>query len=324
MKRRELLSVGGGTLLMPRIAQALPRRIAVLGPDATDGQGPVWDAFVDELARRDQVVGRDIVFERRFGSGDQPAELERLAQELAALRPDLIYAARGTASALAAKSASASIPIVFFSSGDPVRLGLVASLAKPGGNLTGASVQGFDIIAKGLQYLSEALGPVRRLAYLTPTGVRGQPWFAALEGALLSASRALGATITFVDVGSVDEIDAIAARLANERFNAVIAADFPLFRPRSKQIARLFAENRLPAYGYAPDGYLMHYGESRLALARMAAAYVDRILRGARPADLPVEQLAVFELAINLKTARTLALKIPQALLARADELIEA
>ena len=134
----------------------------------------------------------------------------------------------------------------------------------------------------------------------------------------------MGATIAFVDVGSVDEIGAIAARLAHERFNAVIAADFPLFRPRSKQIARLFADNRLPAYGYAPDGYLMHYGESRLTLARMAAAYVDRILRGARPADLPVEQLAVFERIINLKTASALALRIPQALLARADALIEA
>ena len=112
MKRRALLSVGGGTLLMPRIAQALPNRIAVLGPDATDGQGPVWDAFVDELARRGQVVGRDIDFERRFGSGDQPAQLERLAQELTALRPDLIYAARGTASTLAVERASVTIPIV--------------------------------------------------------------------------------------------------------------------------------------------------------------------------------------------------------------------
>ena len=187
MKRRALLSVGGGTLLMPRIAQALPSRIAVLGPDATDGQGPVWDAFVNELARRDQVVGRDIVFERRFGSGDQPAELERLAQELATLRPDLIYAARGTASALAAERASVTNPTVFFSSGDPVRLGLVASLAQSG----------------------------------------------ALEGALISVSRTLGVTMTIVDVGSVDEIDAIAARLVHERFSAVIAAAPNRARPRT-------------------------------------------------------------------------------------------
>ena len=138
------------------------------------------------------MVGRDIVFERRFGSGDQPAELERLAQELAALRPDLIYAARGTASALAAKRATTSTPIVFFSSGDPVSLCLVASLAQPG----------------------------------------------ALEGALIGASRTLGATMTFVDVGSVDEIDAIAARLVHERFNAVIAAAPHRARPRPMDLLR--------------------------------------------------------------------------------------
>ena len=307
----------------PSLAPGKVQRIGVLGPDVSDGQGPVWQAFVDELARRGHVQGRNLVIDKRLGEGDRPELVDKLAAELVALHPDVIYAARGTLSALAAKRATSSIPIVFYSSGDPVGLGLVASLARPGGNLTGSSVQGFDIIARAIQLLGDTLGKVRRIAYLAPAGMRNMPWFAALDATLTTSARTLGASIVYFDVASVDQLDAMIERMVREHVDAVIVADFPLFRPHMSRIAALFIRHKLPAYGNAYDGFLMHYGEQRVKLAHMAAAYVDRILRGARPADLPVEQLSTFEFVINQTTAKALGITIPQTVLVRADEVVQ-
>ena len=310
-----------------RLAMAQPapkmHRIGVLGPDVSDGQGHVWNAFVDELARRGHVEGRNLVFEKRFGQGDRAELVDRLAAELVALKPDVIYAARGSFSALAAKRATATIPIVFYSSGDPVGMGLVASLARPGGNLTGTSVQGFDIIAKALQLLVEALGKPSRVAYLAPTGTRQAPWFGGLEATLNRSAQALALKVEFVDVPSVDALEPIIRQLVRDRVDVAIVSDFPLFRPQLEHIAELFIKHRLPAYGDAYSGFLMHYGEQRVKLARMAAAYVDRVLAGTKPADLPVEQLSTFELVINQRTAKALGLSVPVALLLRADEVIQ-
>ena len=330
-RRRELAVTLAGTAAALMAASngawaqmaAKVHRVGVLGPDISDGQGPVWNAFVDELALRGHVEGRNLVFEKRFGQGDRAELVDQLALELVALKPDVIYAARGTLSALAAKRATATIPVVFYSSGDPVGMGLVASLARPGGNLTGTSVQGFDIIAKALQLLVEALGKPSRVAYIAPAGTRSAPWFTGLDATLKRSAQALALKVEFVDVVTVDSLEPIIRQLVLDRVDAAIVSDFPLFRPQMQHIARLFIKHRLPAYGDAYAGFLMHYGEQRVKLARMAAAYVDRILAGAKPAELPVEQLSTFELVINQGTARALGLSLPPALLLRADEVIQ-
>ncbi len=330
MRRRQGLAVvtAGGVLalLPPRLAAQLARkvvRVGVLGPDVSDGEGLVWDAFVDELAQRGYVQGRNLVLELRLGQGDRPEQLDRLAAELVALKPDVIYAARGTVSALAAKRATSTIPIVFYSSGDPVAMGLVASLARPGGNVTGNSVQGFDLVGKAIELLTEMLPKVQRIAYLQPEGSRAMPWYPQLLRSMESTARARGVTVEFIDVAGIDALEALIARLARQRYDAAIVVDFPLFRPHLERIAELFIQHRLPAYGNANDGFLMHYGEQRLKLARMAAVYVDRILQGAKPAELPVEQISTFEMVINLKTARALGLNVPAAVMLRASRVIE-
>jgi putative tryptophan/tyrosine transport system substrate-binding protein len=330
-RRRSLMAAIGAAAVVAQgggrhaLAQTPTKthRVGVLAPDASDVQGEVWQTFVDELATRGYVQGRNLVFETRLGGGDKPELVEQAAAALVALKPDVIYAARGSMSALAAKRATSTIPIVFYSSGDPVSLGLVASLARPGGNVTGSSVQGFDIIGKAMQLLGEALGKVRRVVYLQPAGSRAMPWFTGLEQTLVNAAKTQGASVEFVDVDAFEAIEPLARRLARERVDAVIVSDFPLFKPRMAEIAAIFSRHRLPAYGNAYVGFLMHYGEQRNKLARMAAAYVDRILGGAKPAELPVEQLSTFELVINMKTAKALNIKLPRALLLRADSVIE-
>ena len=330
MRRRQGLAVvtaGGALALLPLRLAAQPARtvvrIGVLGPDTSDGTGLVWDAFVDDLAQRGYVQGRNLVLELRLGQGDRTEQLDRLAAELVALKPDLIYAARGTVSALAAKRATSTIPIVFYSSGDPVAMGLVASLARPGGNLTGNSVQGFDLVGKAIELLTEMLPKVQRIAYLQPDVSRTMPWYPQLVRSMEATARDRGVAIEFIDVAGIDALEALIARLARQRFDAAIVVDFPLFRPHLERMAELFIQHRLPAYGNANDGFLMHYGEQRLKLARTAAAYVDRILQGARPAELPVEQISTFEMVINLKTARALGLNVPAAVMLRASRVIE-
>ena len=332
MKRRALCLTAMAAGLFGPVTQPRPARaqsvarvhlVAVLGPDRSDETSAEWRTFVAELARRGLVEGRNLRFERRYAENDNPAELERLAAELARLKPDLIYAARGTLSALAAKRATQTIPIVFFSSADPVGLGLVASLAKPGGNITGNSVLGFNTAPKGLQILAEATGKLKHVAFLQQKGTRELPWFAAFEHSLKTAAAALGSSLQFVDVVALDEIDSVVAALVRQGVDGAMVPDFPLFRPELERIAALCVKHRLPTHGYARAGFLLHYSEPRLALARDAAAYVDKILKGARPADLPVQQLTHFEFVINLKTAHALGLTIPSAVLLRADEVIE-
>lgn len=303
-------------------AQTRAPIIGVLGPDASDGTGPAWDAFVDELARRGYVEGRNLQLVRRFGDNDRADLLDRYAAELVALPVDLIYAARGTAAAVAAKRATSSIPVVFYSAGDPVGAGLVATLAKPGGNVTGTSTQGADVTAKGLQYLAEAAGGLKRFVLFLPEGTRTHGWFAPMEASIADAGRRLGATASFVEIRDLDHLITWLRGPERRDVDAVLLFDFPVFRPHLATIASLFIQHRLPSYGFAAVGFLLNYDISRTQLARTAAAYVERILRGARPADLPVEQVREFELVVNLRTAQALGLSIPAGLLARADVLI--
>jgi putative ABC transport system substrate-binding protein len=306
-------------------AQASGRlhRVGVLGVDSSDGSGLVWEAFVDELAKRGYIEGRNLVLERRFGEHDRVELLEPRAAELVASKVDVIYAAGGVVSALAAKRATSTIPIVFFSAGDPVAVGLVQTLARPGGNVTGNATQGVDIVSKGLQILAEASGRMTQFVLFLPAGMRSQVGFARTESLLSEAGARLGAKARFVEVTDVEQIGAQLRMLAREGVDAVLLFDFPMFRAHMDRIAALLIERKLPSYGYARAGFLMHYDMSRPRLARSAAGYVDRILKGAKPAELPVEQVNVFELVINLKTAKAIGLTVPKSLLLRADEVIE-
>jgi putative ABC transport system substrate-binding protein len=324
-RRRLLLAPAAAALCLRVGAEGTVRayRIGVLGPDGSDASGPTWEAFVDELSQRGYVQGRNLVLERRFGEGDRIDLLDRYAAELVAQKVDLIYAVRGNASALAAKKATATVPIVFYSSNDPVGVGLVSSLPRPGGNVTGNATLGSDVVAKGLELLAQAAGKLTQFVLFVPAGIRALGWFAKSEAALVEAGARLGAKAHFVEVREVDEMAALVQRLERQGIDAALLFDFPLFRPHQERIAALFIEHRLPSYGYARAGFLLHHDVSRPQLARNAAAYVDRILKGARPADLPVEQVKVFQLAINLKTAKALGLTIPPSLMLRADEVIE-
>jgi putative tryptophan/tyrosine transport system substrate-binding protein len=304
-------------------AEPPPRRIGVLCPDVSDGTGPLWDMFVEELARRGHVEGRQVSFVKRCGREDSVELLAKAAAELVALKVDLIYAARGTASALAAKNATKSIPVVFFSSADPVGLGVVESLARPGGNLTGSAVPVFDTVRKGIELLAEMVPGLRQFAFFRPPGTQSLPWMRRTEEVLRAAAQRLALQARFVDVEWVQQMPALIAEAARQGPTAMVLFDFPMFRPELQRIASVCIEHRQPSYGSTYAGFLLDYGEPRYDVARTAAAYVDRILRGARPADLPVEQVSTYHLIINLRTARAIGLKVPPAVLLRATEVLE-
>ena len=326
--RRACLVGAGAALLQCSAGAAVAAgpakvyRIGVLDPDPAVWKEN-WDEFVAELARRGYTEGRNLVFEKRFGEEVKPELANALAAELVALKPDLIYAAHGSMSALAARNATRTIPVVFFSSADPVGLGLVASLSKPGGNVTGNSISSFDTIPKSLQFLAEAMGrPNIRVVDISARGTSSLPWYPKLALAVAAAARQLGAQYRYEEVGSMAELDVLFKRLVRDGIDAVNMSTGPLFKPHLPQIVATLIEHRLPSIGDAAQGFLLNYDTDFLHVARKAAGYVDKILRGARPSELPVEQVSTFELVINLKTAAAMGLTVPRSLLLRADRLI--
>ena len=300
--------------------------IGVLGVEPPNTQSPEWAAFVDELARHGLVVGRNLAFEHRY-AGSDAQQMHRFAAELVAMKVDVIYAVHGSSSALAAQKATSTIPIVFFASGDPVANGLVASLARPGANLTGNASLIFDVVSKSLQILSDAIGGVSSLAHIQPRGYRELPQFGSLSKAVTAAARRLGAEVRFVDVDSIDQFDAALHQLTRQRVRAAMLGGGAPYLGVLDQIAALCIKHRLPTLVNWPDfaraGLLVSYSVSQPDLARKAGAYVARILAGAKPAELPVQQPTRFDLVINLKTARALGLTVPKSLLVQADEVIE-
>ena len=293
-------------------------RIGYLG----DNPGPhVREAFLQGLRDLGYVEGRNVVIEYRYAEG----KLERfpaLAAELVALKVDVILAPSNPAT-VAARKATMSIPIVMVLAPDPVAQGFVSSLARPGGNLTGLTSQSPETAGKRLQLLKEAVPNLSRVAALWEPGYPGDRLGVS---AVEAAARALGVQLQLLRLQSPDELDGAFAAMTRGRAGAVLVGGFLAFARRA-QIAELAVKRRLPtmcvARQYVEAGCLMSYGLDYTVQIRRAAYFVDRILNGVKPADLPVEQPTKFELVVNLKTARALGLTLPQSVLARADHIVE-
>jgi putative ABC transport system substrate-binding protein len=271
------------------------------------------------------VEGQSIVIERRVADG-KIERLPGLATELARLKVDLIVAV-ATPAARAAQRATITIPIVAIAMGDPVRDGLVASLARPGANLTGSTFLGPELVPKRLELLKEALPRVSRVAVLWHPGAFSERTMRDMLNETEDAARTLGLRLQFVEVRSPDELDHAFSTIAREHPDALVTFPSTMLFSERRRIVALAAKHRLPSMFNSSDfvehGGLMAYGASLADLNRRAATYVDRILKGAKPSDLPVEQPTKFELVINLKTAKTLRLTIPPSLLQRTDQVIE-
>jgi putative ABC transport system substrate-binding protein len=269
------------------------------------------------------VEGQNIVIEWRFAGG-RAERLPDLAAELVRLRVDLIVAP-STPTILAAKNATTTIPIVTVAGGDPVELGLVASLARPGGNITGlTSMVSQEIAGKQLELLKETVPKVSGMAVLWNPTTRGNAL--ALREAEIAA-RALRVELQVLEARSLNDFESAFAAMSAKRAGALLVLGDTMFTTHRRRLADLAAKSRLPAmYGtrqFVDDGGLVSYGANALDNFRRAAVYVDKILKGAKPGDLPIERSTKFELVINLKTAKALGLTIPQSLLLRADQVID-
>jgi putative ABC transport system substrate-binding protein len=299
---------------------AKPRRVGVLMASAA-ATGVAVEPWLVELGYRE---GDDLAFEKRFAAG-RDDRLPELAADLARRKVDVILAV-GLPAIHAAKQATRTIPIVMIVEGDPVKAGLVASLARPGGNLTGVTVLGPELSAKRLELLKEVVPGLRRAAVLwNPANPEKAEEWKATE----AAARVLGVELQSLQVRTRADLDAAFEAAVKARSDAVVVLADALIVSQAGTVAALARAKRLPAvfpssYFVEPgQGGLASYGPNRVELSRRAAAYVDRILKGAKPADLPVEQPTRLELAINLGTARALGLTLPPSVLVRADRTIE-
>jgi putative ABC transport system substrate-binding protein len=283
------------------------------------------DAFRQGLRERGYVEGQNIVIEYRAADG-KIERLPALATELARLKVDLIVAG-STPGARAARQATTTIPIIAPNMGDPVQDGLVASLARPGANLTGSTFLGPELVPKRLALLKEALPGVSRIAVLWHPGAFGERTMRDMVKETEAAARTLGVQLQFVEARGPDEFDRAFSAMARERADAFIVFPSVMLFIERRRIVALAAQSRLPAMYQSREfvelGGLIGYGASITEAVRRAATYVDKILRGTKPGDLPVEQPTKFELVINLKTAKALGLTIPPSLLGRADEIIQ-
>src|SRR5262245_38153469 len=298
--------------------------VGFLNPQSIDGHAARLRGFRQGLKEAGYVEGENVAIEHRWAEG-QFDRLPELAAELVRRQVSVIVATGGPASPLAAKAATTTIPIVFLVGIDPVRLGLVASLARPGGNLTGINVLATELASKRLELLRELVpGAIRIAVLVDPTNAAGTESPLRDVGA---AARPLGLQIQVLNASTSLELDAAFATLVSERSDALVVASTPFLFDRRVQLAQLAARHSVPAIyqdrHHAEVGGLMSYGASLGDGYRHVGVYTGRILKGAKPADLPVVQSTRFELVINVPTARMLGLTVPPTLLATADEVIE-
>jgi putative ABC transport system substrate-binding protein len=332
MKRREFITLLGGAAAWPMVwplaasAQQLGKtyRVGLLGAGAP-GIGPADErrkSLIDGLAARGFIEGRNLVLEERF-AGARAERLGSLAVELKQANVDVIVTL-GYPAALAAKVSVADIPVVISGAGDPVATGLVEGLSRPGGNLTGMTEMSTELSAKRLEILKDALPNLGRVAMLWNAADLGMTLrFRAAE----SAAQVLGIKVQTLGVREPEDFDDAFAAMTGDRPDAILMVSDALTNLNRKRIVEFAMTHRLPTIfensGLVRDGGLMSYGPKQSVLGERAADFVARILRGARPADLPLELPTRFEFFINLKTAKSLGLVLPPTLLARADEVIE-
>jgi putative ABC transport system substrate-binding protein len=323
MDRRTFIGAITGSVVVASLAAKAQQagriyRIGVEGMSSLT-TAPWWAAFLQRLRERGWIENQNFVTERLFMEQMGKTSVA-LAKELETRHVDVIVVT-STEGALAAKQASSTIPTVMATIADPVGNGLVASLAHPGGNFTGISFQGTELAAKQLDLLKEAFPSLSRVVVLANPANASHAL--RVEEAEVAAGK-LHVQLDVVEARQASEIESAFAAIARKRAEAILVLADGVFRREATRLATLA---RVPAmYGqreHVVDGGLMSYGASFTALFRQAADYVDKILRGAKPADLPVEQPTKFELVINLKTARALGITIPQSLLLRADEVIQ-
>src|SRR5215472_14729995 len=325
-RRKFLATLGGAAAAWPLAARAQqPARlptIGVLGAGTARIESQRIAAFLDRMHELGWIEGRTITIEYRWAEG-RAERMTEIAAEFVRLNVDLIFASAGSLTALAAKQATSVIPIVFAVVGDPLGVKLVDSLARPGGNITGMSLQEFDLVSKRLELLREIIPDLRRLAIM---GNVGNPAIVLELDEVEAVARRLGLEVVAAQIRQGEDIVPALEALKGHADAIYIASD-PMLHVHRVRIIVLTLAARLPATvgvrEYVEAGGLMSYGPNFASLNRRAAEMVDRILRGAKPADIPVEQPTKFDFVINLTTARVLDLKVPEALLLRADEVIE-
>ena len=295
-------------------------RVGILGLTSAAGSGGVFDAMRVGLREFGYVEGRNLIIESRWAD-DRYASLPALAAELVRLKVDVLVT-QGTPGVRAARHATSTIPIVMANvGGDPVANGLVASLARPGGNVTGTTTQGTDLSAKRMELVKETLPHAQRV------GVLFNPDNGGLAMKTIeSAAAKLKLDLAVFEVREAEGIEGAFAAMPKRRVDALIVFNDSMLNAHVAQVVAAAARQKLPLFGIrevAEAGGLMAYGVNRQAVYRRSAYFVDKILRGAKPAEIPVEQVARIELIVNLKTAKALGIRIPPALMARADEVIE-
>ena len=304
-------------------AQAAPavRRIGVLSPDAPPTQADIELDFAP-LRALGWVEGQNLLVERRYAN-DRAELLRPFAEELVRLKVEIIVTS-GTPAALAAKSATATIPIVMATVGDPIRVGLVASMARPGGNITGYSIVSPELDAKRLTMLRELLPGLQRVGVLE---LSTNPYHRAVREDFEQTCRSLGLQPIIIEVAAAGDLENAIAKMARERAQALFVQSDGLFEDNRVLLMSTASRYALPTFAagkaMVEAGALISYVKSAAEGRQRNAAFIDRILRGAKPADLPIEQPSKFELIINLKAAKALGITVPQSLLLRADEVIQ-
>jgi putative ABC transport system substrate-binding protein len=333
MQRRDFLTLlGGAAAAWPLAARAQQAtkvpRIAILSPGRSELPDPtftVLNAFVQGLHTLGYMEGQNLAIERQYADGNTD-RLRELAAELVRRKPDIIVALSTTA-ARPAKQATSTIPIVAINMADPVADELVASLARPGGNVTGTTFLGPELVAKRLQLLRDVVPGLSRVAALLHPKAYSERTMAGVLNEIEAAARTLGLKLQLAPAAGPDDLVGAFAAIARERAEALIVMPSPMLFAEYRRIASIAVNSKLPAMGAAREfadlGGLMSYGVNQSDLARQTATYVDKILKGAKPAELPVEQPIKFELVINLKAAKELGLTISREFMLVADDVVE-
>jgi putative tryptophan/tyrosine transport system substrate-binding protein len=325
MRRRELIVLLGGALTAARTPRAQQKAIPVMGFLASASPGPnapYVAAFGRGLSETGYVEGQNLAIEYRWAESHYD-RLPALAADLVGRKVDVIATNGGDYVAIAAKNATSSIPIVFLAGGDPVAIGLVASLARPGGNLTGMTLLAAELFGKRIELISDLIPEARVVAQLVnPNNADAEHMIKEVQ----EAAHAKRLQLRILKAGTESEIDAAFASLVQLQADALVVGD-AFFLSRHEQVVALAARYAVPAIydwrEYVAAGGLISYGTNLTDMYRQVGIYVGKILKGAKPSDLPVQQPTTFELVVNLKTAKAFGLTIPPAILARADEVIE-